>query len=345
MVSISDVAKRANVSIATASRVLSGSSHPVSDEKRTRVLEAARALHYSPSALAQAMVTGETHIVGVIIGDATDPYFAAIVRGVEDVARAHGYLVIICNSDRVPAIELQYLNTLNDYRVDGVIFAGGGLVDEDYLNTVRQVLEVFCERGAVCVSLGKHLFPSFPVLVDNQQVSQDAVDYLIGLGHTRIAYISGPRLLTTTEQRLNGYKTALKSYGLELNPDYILDGDYNYESGLSAARAIDAMSTQPTAVLASNDLMAVGCLVGLKELGYKIPKAISIMGIDDIAIAEFVDPPLTTIALPLNQLGEIGMETFIKLRSGEMGITEGITLPHHLVVRNSTAAPIGASRQ
>lgn len=344
MASITDVAKVANVSIATVSRVLTGSSHPVSDETRARVLEAARALNYSPSALAKAMVTGDTHIVGVIIGDATDPYFATIVRGVEDVARKHGYLVIVCNSDRMPAIELQYLRTLNDYRVDGVIFAGGGLLDEGYLNEMRQALEVFYEREAVCVSLAKHLLPSVSVLVDNERVVRDAMDYLIGLGHTQIAYISGPNLLTTAELRLNGYKSALESHGLELKPEFILCGDYKYEAGLNAATAIDRLAEKPTAVMASNDMMAIGCIVGLKELGYKVPKDISVMGIDDIATARCVDPPLTTMALPLYDLGAIGMESLIKLRNGEMTINDAITLPHRLVVRKSTAPPGAGAR-
>ena len=339
MTSIIDVARLANVSIATASRVLSGSSHPVSAEKRTRVLEAAQSLNYSPSALAQAMVTGDTRIVGVIIGDATDPYFAAIVRGVEDVARDEGYLVIVCNSDRIPEIETEYLNTLNHYRVDGIIFAGGGLVDKDYLREVEQVLEVFRRRNAACVSLGKHLFPSLPILADNVRVIVDAMDYLIGLGHTAIAYISGPSLLTTAELRLNGYKRALENYGLDLNPDFILTGDYKYEAGLNAAREIHKMTTKPTAVLASNDIMAIGCLVGLKELGYEIPGDISVMGIDDITIAQFVDPPLTTIALPLYDLGRIGMESLIKLRFGAMDYSDIVMLPHSLVVRRSTASP------
>ena len=178
MASITDVAKRANVSITTVSRVLSGSAHPVSDETRARVLEAAEALNYSPSALAQAMVTRATRIVGVIIGDATDPYFAAIVRGIEDVARRHGYLVIVCNSDRAPEIELAYLNTLNNYRVDGIIFAGGGLADEKYLEKIQQALQAIYQRGAVSVSLAKHLFSSFSVLVDNEQVVKDGVAYL-----------------------------------------------------------------------------------------------------------------------------------------------------------------------
>jgi LacI family transcriptional regulator len=339
MTSIIDVARLANVSVATASRVLSGSSHPVSAEKRTRVMEAAQSLNYSPSALAQAMVTGDTRIVGVIIGDATDPYFAAIVRGVEDVAREEGYLIIVCNSDRIPDIETEYLNTLNHYRVDGIIFAGGGLVDKDYLGAVEQVLEVFRRRNAACVSLGKHLFPSLPILVDNVQVIADAMDYLIGLGHTAIAYISGPSLLTTAELRLNGYKEALRNHGLDLNPDFILNGDYKYEAGLSAAREIHKMTTKPTAVLASNDIMAIGCLVGLKELAYKIPDEISVMGIDDITIAQFVDPPLTTIALPLYDLGRIGMESLIKLRFDEMSYSDVVMLPHSLVVRRSTASP------
>jgi len=337
MASIIDVARIANVSIATVSRVLTGSTHPVSEETRARVLEAARRLNYSPSALAKAMVTGDTYIVGVIIGDATDPYFAAIVRGVEDVARKHGYLVIVCNSDRVPAIELKYLRTLNDYRVDGVIFAGGGLLDETYLREMRQALEVFYEREAVCVSLGKHLFPSLSVTVDNMRAVQDAVDYLISLGHMEIAYISGPKLLTTAELRLRGYKQAMERHGLTIHEEFILSGEYKYESGLQAARAIHALPRKPTAVMASNDIMAVGCIVGLKELGYAIPEDISVMGIDDIPMARIVDPPLTTIALPMYDLGATGMEALIKLRRGEITLDDNVVLPHRLVVRKSTA--------
>jgi LacI family transcriptional regulator len=342
MASISDVANLANVSIATVSRVLTGSSHPVSEETRVRVLEAARALNYSPSALAKAMVTGDTRIVGVIIGDATDPYFAAILRGVEDVARKHGYLVIVCNSDRVPAIELKYLRTLNDYRVDGVIFAGGGLLDDAYLHEVRQALEVFYTREAVCVSLGKHLFPSLPVLVDNEQVVKDAVDYLIQLGHSEIAYISGPSHLTTAELRLSGYKEALEFHKLSVREGYICNGDYTFESGLNTARAVDRLPRKPTAIIASNDVMAMGCIIGLKELGYHVPGDISVMGVDDVPTARIVDPPLTTMALPLYDLGAIGMESLIRLRSGDLTLNDIVMLPHQLVVRKSTAPPPNA---
>ena len=337
--SIVDVARSASVSVTTVSRVLSGSAHPVSEEARARVLEAARELHYSPSALAQAMVSRETRIVGVIIGDATDPYFAGIVRGVEDVARQHGYLVIVCNSDRQPEIELRYLNTLNDYRVDGVIFAGGGLTDEAYLRDIRQALEVYSERGAVCVSLGKHLFPSFSVVVDNAGITADAVDYLAGLGHRAIAYVSGPPLLTTTHLRRASFEASLRRHGLPVVPEHILNGDYTFESGLAAAQVLAGLDPRPTAVMASNDLMAVGCIVGLKRLGLRVPGDLSVMGIDDIATAQFVDPPLTTVAVPLHNLGATGMRSLIRLRREELAPDQTITLPHSLVIRQSTAPP------
>lgn len=339
MVSITDVAKKANVSITTVSRVLSGSTHPVSQATRARVLEAAESLNYSPNVLAQAMVTQATRIVGVIIGDATDPYFAAIVRGIEDVARKHGYLVIVCNSDRVPDIEFQYLNTLRSYRTDGVLFAGGGLTDETYLKRVGQALKDFQSRGAVCVSLAKHLFPSYAVLFDNEQMVKDAVNYLVGLGHRAIAYISGPELLTTTSLRLKGYQAALQAHRLEVKPEFIFAGDYTDKSGMQAAEALDALPEKPTVVLASNDMMAIGCLVRLKELGYHIPKEISVMGIDDITMTRFVDPPLTTISLPLYDLGAHGMEALVKLRSGELTHEDCVMLPHQLVIRKSTAPP------
>ena len=334
-----DVAKLANVSISTASRVLNGSAHPVSADKRMRVLHAAQTLNYSPSALAKAMVTGFSHIVGVIVGDATDPYFAWIVRGVEDMARLHGYLVIVCNSDRNPEVELSYLNALNDYRVDGVIFAGGGLNDEQYLAAMNQVLHVFQERNAICISLGKHLFRSYPVIVDNKQIIHSAVDYLVSLGHIRIAYISGPGLLTTTELRLDGYREALSAHKIKLDDSLILDGNYKVESGYLAADRVHAMLEKPTAVLASNDLMAIGCMSRLKELNYQIPGEISVMGIDDIPFAQIVDPPLTTFALPMYDLGKVGMESLLKLHKGDKLDENGIVLPHTLIVRRSTAPP------
>lgn len=337
MASLSEVAKRAKVSITTASRVLSGSNHPVKEEKRSRIIKAAQDLNYSPSPIARAMVTGSTRIVGVIVGDATDPYFAWIVRGVEDVARAQGYLVIVCNSDRDPDVELSYLRILNDYKVDGVIFAGGGLKDESYLIEIRKMINAFQDRKAVFVSLGKHLFPSFPVVVDNRGIVKAAMEYLFNLGHLRIAYISGPKLLTTTEERLAGYKESLTLNEIKPDECLVLEGDYTYQSGLQAASSIQSMEIKPTAVLASNDVMAIACIAGLKERKYQIPEEISVMGIDNIPFAQFMDPPLTTVALPMYELGRVGMESLLKLLRGEVVDKTGTTLSHEIVIRKTTA--------
>lgn len=342
MVSLVDVARRANVSLSTASRVLSSSGHPVSADKRMRVLMAARELNYSPSVLAQAMVTGDTHIVGVIVGDAADPYFASIVRGIEDIARVNHYLVIVCNSDRDPGTELSYLHTLNGYRVDGVIFAGGGLNDPVYLQGMESFLKNFYERGAACISLGKHLFPNYSVLVDFKQVVVDAVEYLISLGHRKIAFISGPILLTTTDERFAGFCTSLEKHSIPVNQAYLLDGDFTYESGMRAGEKILAMKDRPSAVLASNDLMAVGCISTLKEAGLHIPADLSVMGIDDIPFARFFDPPLTTISIPLYSLGKIGMESLHQIREGVTPSQGERILPHKLIVRASTSAPPGS---
>lgn len=284
------------------------------------------------------MVTGSSHIVGVIVGDATDPYFAQIVRGVEDIARRHGYLVIVCNSDRYPPVEVSYLNTLNDYRVDGVIFAGGGLDDDKYLQAINKVLQVFYERKAICISLGRHNFPSYPVMVDNQQLIRTAVAHLASLGHTRIAYISGPRLLITTSLRLAGYRQAVQDYHLQQDESLILDGDYKVEFGFKAAGRVHAMQVRPSAVLASNDLMAIGCMSKLLRLGYHVPREISVMGIDDIPFARIVEPALTTIALPMYELGKVGMECLIRIHHGEELDSAGIILPHKLIIRQSTGA-------
>lgn len=334
--SIKDVAERAGVSITTVSRVINKSSHPVNDQTRAKVLKVAQELDYAPSALAKAMVTKATFIVGVIVGDAMDPYFAAIVRGVEDVAREMGYLVIVANSDREPDLEYQYLKTLNEYQADGVIFAGGGLKDKDYLKNVNRTLKRFNARGAPVITLGDHLFPSFAVIADNVQMTYDAASHLFSLGHREIGYISGPDTLTTTERRYEGFKQALDEYG---GREFVFAGDYTYEGGLRAAELITNLSELPTAILASNDLMAIGCIIGLKKAGYRIPDDISVMGVDDIKAVQFVTPAISTIRMPLHELGAKGMRKLIQLRNEQSRGKKRIVLPHELKIRESTAPP------
>lgn len=340
MASIVEVARRAGVSVTTASRVINNSSHPVKEATRARVLKAMEELNFRPSALARAMITKRTQIVGVIVGDSSDPYFSVIIRGIEDVARKHGYLVIICNSERNPDVEYNYLSLMRDYRVDGLIFAGGSLKDERALERVMSALEELREACVAIVALNPHLFPAPQVSIDNVAAAREMAEYLLELGHRRIAYVDGPAEITTSALRLRGYREALEAAGVPFDPGLVWPGDYTFESGLDAADRFVAGAPRPSAIFVSNDQMAIGTIAGLRRAGVVVPNDVSVAGLDDIPTVRYIEPPLTTIEVPLYQLGAHGMQTVLALLDGEP--VESVSyLPHRLIVRHSTAPPAG----
>ena len=339
MPSIVDVARHAGVSVATVSRVLSNSSHPVSSEAREQVLQAARELNYVPSALARALVTRETRIIGVIVGDAADPYFATIIGGVSDVAREQGYLTFICSSDRVPAVELNYVRLLRDYRADGVIFAGGGLTDPAYLEQMQEIVRWFRSHHVPVVALGHHLFDTPQVNIDNVAATRAMVEYLIQLGHRRIGYIAGPAGLTTTALRLKGYQQALAERGLPFDPALVVESDFTYEGGQRATQALLQVDPWPTAIFGSNDMVAIGALVALKERGIAVPQQISVVGFDNITATRYVDPPLTTVDVPMRELGATGMRQLLRAMDSDATVEPLHLLPHTLVIRDSATPP------
>ena len=333
---INDVAERAGVSITTVSRVLNNNPHPVNEKTRQDVLAAARELDYAPSALAKAMVTQKSFIVGVIVGDTMDPYFAALVRGVEDAARDMGYMVMVANSDRKPDLEYQYIRTLNEYQVDGIIFAGGGLKDKEYLGNVNRTLEQFRNREAPIITLGNHLFPSYEVVVDNEMIIYDAAAYLIELGHRKIGYITGPENITTSALRHVGYSRAMSEI---CEREIVFDGDYMFSGGVHAAEKILSMKDRPTAILASNDRMAIGCIIGLKNNGIHIPEDISLISVGGIEVTKFISPQITSIYLPLHKLGVEGMRSLHQIRNSKLP-TMGKTIIQHSLTIGQSAAPL-----
>ncbi len=335
--SITEVAKLAEVSITTVSRVMNSSSHPVSEETRKKVLKAAQELNYSPSALAQAMVRRDTKIVGVLVSDTADPYFASIVRGIEDVARNYGYVVIVTNSDRVPDIELNNLKVLDSYRVDGVIFAGSGIRDDEYVETIRSMVEMLNGREAAVVTLGEHQFPSIPVLYDNRQVAFDATSYLLKNNHRDIGFVRGPGQSTSAYLRHQGYITALKTNDISLRSEFVKPGDYQFDAGVNAARQFLEQDTLPTAILCANDMMAIGLMSELKTQ-VSIPDDVSVMGIGDIEASKFVEPALTSVILPLHDLGALAMDCLIQAREEKLTPSDLPLLQHELIIRQSTRA-------
>ncbi|NLF66321.1 MAG: LacI family transcriptional regulator [Chloroflexi bacterium] len=339
MASIMDLARRAQVSPTTVSRVLNNSSHPVSEAVRQRVLQAARELDYRPNALARAMITRRTQIVGVIVGDSSDPYFSTIVRGIETEARAHGYLVIICNTDRDPLVEQTHLRLLHDYQVDGIIFAGGSRHD---CNSLSTVLDELRQDDVALVALNPHTVVAAEVRVDNVAAAREMTEHLLALGHRRIALIGGPEELTTTADRLQGYRQALAAAGVPFDPELVWPGAFTFESGVQAARRYLATADRPTALFAANDQTAIGAMAVLRQAGIRIPEDVSVAGFDDIEQARYVFPTLTTISVPMHRLGVEGMRHLLDQLAGKEP-PELLCLPYCLQIRDSTGPPLAPS--
>lgn len=333
--SLAEVARRAGVSIATASRALNGSTHPVSGEVRERIAVAARELGYSPSALARALVTRRSRIIGLVVGDIVDPYFAEIARGAEDVARRHGYLTIVCNADRRPDAELAYLGLLRDYQADGVIFAGGGPLAGPDTEPMADAIAAARRGGTEIVALAARAFDAPQVVVDNRAASYDITNYVLSLGHRRVAFVGGPSGFTTAADRRAGHDAAMSDAGLPTGP--VHEGAFDYESGKAAALRMVGQGL-PDAVVCANDESAIGVVMTLRQAGVGVPSQVSVAGIDDVRAASFID--LTTVRVPMYELGALGARRIVEAPDAEA--TTPTVLPHRLVVRSSTGRLAGA---
>jgi LacI family transcriptional regulator len=332
MASLADISRRAGTSVATASRVLNGSTHPVSDATRARVLQAAADLGYAPSALAQALVTRSSRIIGVIVNDIVDPYFAEIARGVEDVAGRMGWLVMVCNADHRVEAEIEYVRALRDYHAEGLVFAGSGAPGAGDVNAeLAADVEAARARGARVVALARREFPALHVGIDNHAAAYDVTDYLISLGHRRIAFVEGPAELFTSAERRAGFSAAMAAAGLD--DGLVFDGGFDFEAGLAAGRRLLTCRPLPDAVVAANDEAAIGVLTSFRHAEVDVPGQVSVAGIDDTRPARFVE--LTTVNLPLYDLGAVAAR-HILAGPGEME-DDDVVLAHRLVPRRSTA--------
>ena len=327
--SLADVGERAGVSIATASRVLNGSSHPVSETTRARVLDAARELGYSPSALARALVTRRSRIIGVMVGDIVDAYFAEITRGVEDVAARAGYMTIICNADRRTDVEIDQLAVLCDYQAEGVIFTGSGFLDDPRAADLAAAVQRARERDIHVLALAMRDFDCPRILSDNHSAAYDITDYVLSLGHRRLAYISGPPGLYASRDRLQGFREAASDAGVE--PGRVYEGDFSYERGYAAALQMIAEAELPEAIIGANDETAIGALAALRQARLAVPEQVSVAGMTDTRLARFSD--LTTVSVPVYQFGAAAARCIV---SDETAPSETV-LPHRVVPRSTTA--------
>ncbi len=350
--SLQEVARRSGVSVATASRVLNpDNDHPVSEKLRQRVLAAAAEYDYAVNGLARGLKIRRTQTVAIIVHDIRDPYFNECARGIADAADPAGYLAMVCNSDRDPDKELRYVQLAYEQRVSGVLFAGSGFEDRRYRREIKRKVDALRGYGAYALALSPRRDRLPAELPDNAGAARSATGHLIGLGHERIAYIDGPAGLLTSQERLAGYCDALAKAGIAIDEGLVEGGDYSVAGGQRAMATLLDRRDDFTAVFASNDAMGIGCMRELRRRGLVIPRDMSLVGFDDIPLVSSLDPPMTTVSVPMAQIGESAMRRLIGLLAGEpnSGGSDGgparrrsrLVNVHktELVVRASTAKP------
>ena len=338
MATLQDVATLASVSLATASRVLSGSTHPVADDTRSRVLLAAEELDFEPNMLASGLARSRTQVAAVMVHDMMDEYFSEIARGLEDEAYANGYATLICNTDRDPTKEVLYLRKLRAMQIDAIVFTAGASTDKAHQAEIDRQLNQIESSGGVVVRLAPHPGGKPDVGYSNRVGLRLAVDHLVALGHSRIGFLAGPVRIATSTERLSAMRRAMKRRGLVLEQAAILEGGFSREHGEDAAERFVDAGLPVTAVVAANDHSAIGFLRGLRKRGVGVPGDVSVVGYDDIRPCAYVEPPLTTISVPLYDLGVLGMRLALDLLRGEQRPAP-VDLPLELTVRASTAPP------
>jgi LacI family transcriptional regulator len=327
-----EVAERAGVSVTSVSHVIN-ETRPVSYELRERVLAAMEELGYQPNLLARSLRSGKTHTIGTIVPDSADPFFAEVVRGIEDTAFESGYSLIICNSDANLGKEAFYTDVLAEKQVDGILFLAVGVSTERILDLQQ--------RGIPVVVVDRELPAANAdvVVTDNAGGGWSATRHLIDLGHQHIGYIAGPSDLTLSENRSTGYRKALEEADLAADDNLIVRGAFDLESGYRAAHQLLAHSKRPTAIFACNDLMATGAICAAVELGLQVPEDLSVVGYDDIPLASYSNPPLTTIAQPIYDLGVVATSMLLERLNDPDRPGRRIVLDIELRIRRSTAAP------
>lgn len=336
----SEVASLSGVSVSTVSRALNPqTAHLVNPRTREQILSASSELRFRPNALARGLRGRYSNTIGVIVHDIRDPYFAEGARAVADAAAEAGFLAVVCNSGRDPETELRYIRQMIDYKTAGLLFIGGGLDNADYRRELAPLVAAIEAYGGGVVALGPRLDRWLAEVPDNQGGAVLATEHLIGFGHRRIAFIDGPPGLRTSRERRLGYEQGLLSAGIDRDARLVRAGGYDAVGGMQALADIVESGTGFSAVFASNDAMAIGCLHELRRRGMRVPEDVSVVGFDDVPVAQWLAPPLTTVVLPMAKIGRAGVArllTRLQRPDGKRGRRVNVH-PCGLIVRQSTA--------
>jgi len=331
---LEDVARLAGVSLSTASRVLNGSTRQVSAEMSRRVLEAARKLGYTPNVHAQAVARGTSNLVGLVVHDIADPYFSSIAAGVMRVADEHGLVVTVCNTIRDPDREIGYVALLRAQRARAVILVGSRFTDKELLTRLANEIDAFRRGGGRVACVSQRKLAADTVLPENRAGARALARDLVGLGHRRFAVLAGPETMLTARDRLAGFRDGLAAAGISLERDQIVHGAFTRDGGYAAAEELIRRGLDVTCVFAVNDVMAVGAIAAFRAHGVTVPADVSVAGFDDIVTLRDLVPSLTTVHLPLE---EMGVEAARLAFGPEPGDTPRLVrVPGEVVLREST---------
>ncbi|MCS0588221.1 LacI family transcriptional regulator [Massilia norwichensis] len=324
------VAERAGVSTSTVSHVINN-TRVVSEDVRQRVLAIIEEMRYIPSAVARSLKNDRTQTIGMMVPNNSNPYFAELIQGIEDAAFKVGYNVILCNAYEDPKKQAAYLRVLIEKRIDGLILVASS-ADQELARLLRALAVpiVLVDREVDGV-------PADFIKADHEEGGYLATRHLIELGHRDIACISGPADLLSSRDRVRGYLRALREAGLRFRLDYLVRSNFTGEGGYRALQRLLRLPKRPSAVFASNDLSAIGSLCAASEAGLRIPDDLSVIGYDDIALASYTTPRLTTVAQPKYEMGQRITNVLIERIMGGHLPTRRELLQTRLVVRQSTA--------
>jgi LacI family transcriptional regulator len=324
------VAERAGVSISTVSHVINN-TRAVSDDVRRRVLEIIDEMRYVPSAVARSLKNDKTNTIGVLVPNSSNPYFAELIRWIEDAAFESGYHIILCNAHGDARKQNVYLRLLMEKRIDGLVLIASG-ADEEHDLLLRQESVPIIQLERALPGLDTDL-----VLAGQEEGAWQATRHLIELGHRAIACVSGPADLPRSRERVGGFMRAMREAGLAVQDDDVVHVEFTSAGGHAAFASLLARPRRPSAVFVTSDLMAIGGLCAASSAGVKVPGELSVVGYDDICTASYAIPPLTTIAPPKREMARLAIGRLIERIRGVHEPLRKIALASALVVRASTA--------
>ncbi|WP_042474557.1 catabolite control protein A [Bacillus ndiopicus] len=331
-VTIYDVAREANVSMATVSRVVNGNQN-VKPATRKKVLEVIERLEYRPNAVARGLASKKTTTVGVIIPDISNTIYAELARGIEDIATMYSYNIILSNSDQKEDKELELLDTMLSKQVDGVV-----MMSDKVSSGIQQAIKSSPVPIVLAGSVDEEQ-EAASVNIDYYKAAYEAVQILLKNGHKRVAFVSGPLDYTINgTYKLAAYKQALQDANIELDEQLIIAGDSTYDAGIAAYEELAAIEAPPTAYFAGSDELAIALIHAAQDEGKQVPNDIEVISFENSKLARMVRPQLSSVVLPLYDIGAVAMRLLTKIMNKEEVAEHTVILPHHLEIRHSTKA-------